>query len=36
MEWLMSWWNSYEATNMFRFLFASFLSGLIRIEREEL
>lgn len=34
MEWLMSWWNSYEATNMFRLLFASFLSGLIGIERE--
>lgn len=30
----MSWWNSYEATNMFRLLFASFLSGLIGIERE--
>jgi putative Mg2+ transporter-C (MgtC) family protein len=30
----MSWWNSYEATNMFRLLFASVLSGLIGIERE--
>jgi putative Mg2+ transporter-C (MgtC) family protein len=34
MEWLMSWWNSYEAVNMFRLLFASFFSGLIGIERE--
>jgi putative Mg2+ transporter-C (MgtC) family protein len=34
MEWLMTWWNSYEATNMLRLLFASFLSGLIGIERE--
>ena len=34
MEWLMSWWNSYEATNLFRLLLASFLSGLIGIERE--
>lgn len=30
----MSWWSSYEATNMFRLLLASFLSGLIGIERE--
>jgi putative Mg2+ transporter-C (MgtC) family protein len=30
----MSWWTSYEATNMFRLLFASVLSGLIGIERE--
>ena len=30
----MPWWNTYEATNMFRLLFASFLSGLIGIERE--
>lgn len=34
MDWLISWVNSYEATNMFRLLFASFLSGLIGIERE--
>jgi putative Mg2+ transporter-C (MgtC) family protein len=34
MEWLMSWWSSYGATNIFRLLFASFLSGLIGIERE--
>jgi putative Mg2+ transporter-C (MgtC) family protein len=34
MEWIISWWNSYEATNMFRLLFASLLSGLIGIERE--
>ena len=30
----MSWWNSYEATNMFRLLSASVLSGLIGIEKE--
>jgi putative Mg2+ transporter-C (MgtC) family protein len=34
VEWLISWWNSYEATNMLRLLFAAFLSGLIGIERE--
>ena len=34
MEWLMSWWSSYEATNLLRLLLASFLSGLIGIERE--
>ena len=34
MEWLISWWNSYEATNLLRLLFAAFLSGLIGIERE--
>jgi len=34
VEWLTSWWTSYEATNLFRLLFASFLSGLIGIERE--
>lgn len=30
----MSWWSSYEATNLLRLLLASFLSGLIGIERE--
>jgi putative Mg2+ transporter-C (MgtC) family protein len=30
----MSWLNGYEATNMFRLLLASFISGLIGIERE--
>jgi len=34
MDWLISGWNSYETTNMFRLLFASFLSALIGIERE--
>ena len=34
MEWLTSWWSSYEAMNLFRLLFASFLSGLIGLERE--
>jgi putative Mg2+ transporter-C (MgtC) family protein len=34
VEWLISWWNSYEATNLLRLLFAAFLSGLIGIERE--
>jgi putative Mg2+ transporter-C (MgtC) family protein len=34
VEWFISWWNSYEATNMLRLLFAAFLSGLIGIERE--
>jgi len=34
VEWWISWWSSYEATDMFRLLFASFLSGLIGIERE--
>lgn len=30
----MSWWNSYEATNISRLLLAAFLSGLVGIERE--
>lgn len=34
MEWLTSWWTSYETTNLLRLLLASFLSGLIGIERE--
>jgi putative Mg2+ transporter-C (MgtC) family protein len=34
MDWIISGWNSYETTNIFRLLFASFLSGLIGIERE--
>jgi putative Mg2+ transporter-C (MgtC) family protein len=34
VDWIISWVNSYETTNMFRLLFASFLSGLIGIERE--
>jgi putative Mg2+ transporter-C (MgtC) family protein len=34
VDWLTSWWNSYEATNLSRILLASFLSGLIGIERE--
>jgi putative Mg2+ transporter-C (MgtC) family protein len=34
VEWLTSWWTSYETTNLLRLLFASFLSGLIGIERE--
>jgi putative Mg2+ transporter-C (MgtC) family protein len=34
VEWLISWWSSYEATNLLRLLVASFLSGLIGFERE--
>jgi putative Mg2+ transporter-C (MgtC) family protein len=34
VEWLTSWWTSFETTNLLRLLFASFLSGLIGIERE--
>jgi len=34
MDWIISGWNSYETTNILRLLFASFLSGLIGIERE--
>jgi len=34
VHWLISWWSSYEATNLLRLLLASLLSGLIGFERE--
>jgi putative Mg2+ transporter-C (MgtC) family protein len=34
MEWLMGGWNSFETANIFRLLIASFLCGLVGIERE--
>ena len=34
MEWLMAGWNSFETAHIFRLLIASFLCGLVGIERE--